>query len=68
MVGRHLACQLALNMFAGTTPKKHSSKQRLDARLEHVKGVLEHLSLYVGLAIYTAVGAKVTNKLDIEFI
>lgn len=55
-------------MFAGTTPKKHSSKQRLDARLEHVKGVLEHLSLYVGLAIYTAVGAKVTHKLDLEFI
>ena len=27
--------------------------------LERVKEVLEHLSLYIGLAIYTALGAKV---------
>ena len=27
--------------------------------MERVRGVLEHLSLYIGLAIYTALGAKV---------
>lgn len=27
--------------------------------MERVRGVLEHLSLYIGLALYTALGAKV---------
>ena len=31
--------------------------------LERVKQVLEHLSLYIGLAIYTALGAKVDTTL-----
>ena len=31
--------------------------------LERVKEVLEHLSLYIGLAIYTALGAKVDTTL-----
>ena len=39
---------------------RHTRKRKLDAKIERVKGLLEHLSLYVGLAIYTALGAKVT--------
>ena len=36
-----------------------SAGQKSKHKIERVKGVLEHLSLYVGLAIYTALGAKV---------
>jgi hypothetical protein len=31
---------------------------------ENVKGVFEHVSLYIGLSFYTAAGAKVTTMED----
>ena len=40
-----------------------SASQKSKHKIQRVKGVLEHLSLYVGLAIYTALGAKVGLKL-----
>ena len=36
-------------------------KPNIGVKIERVKGALEHLALYVGLAVYTAVGAKVGN-------
>ena len=38
-------------------------KPVLGVKIERVKGALEHIGLYVGLAFYTAVGAKVRNRL-----
>ena len=38
-------------------------KPDLTVKIERVKGALEHVALYVGLALYTAVGAKVENHL-----
>ena len=48
-------------MFAGhhSSSSSSSSRQKMDEKLEHVKTALEHLALYVGLAVYTALGAKV---------
>ena len=34
-------------------------KPNIGVKIERVKGALEHIALYVGLALYTAVGAKV---------
>ena len=42
-----------------------SAGQKSKHKIQRVKGVLEHLSLYVGLAIYTALGAKVGVNEDI---
>ena len=52
---------IILTMFAGhhSSSSSSSSRQKMDEKLEHVKGALEHLALYVGLAVYTALGAKV---------
>ena len=50
-----------MSVFA-SSQSRHKRKQKLDAKIERVKGLLEHLSLYVGLAIYTALGAKVKNR------
>ena len=36
-------------------------KPNIGVQIERVKGALEHIALYVGLAVYTAVGAKVCN-------
>ena len=36
-------------------------KPNISIKIERVKGALEHIALYVGLAVYTAVGAKVGN-------
>ena len=44
-----------MSVFASAGQK---SKQKFEHKIERVKGLLEHLSLYVGLAIYTALGAK----------
>ena len=44
-----------MSVFAGVG--KH--KPAIGVKIERVKGALEHLGLYVGLALYTAVGAKV---------
>ena len=38
-------------------------KPNIGVQIERVKGALEHLALYVGLAVYTAVGAKVGNSM-----
>ena len=40
-----------------------SASQKSKHKIQRVKGVLEHLSLYVGLAIYTALGAKVGQSM-----
>ena len=34
-------------------------KPNIGVKIERVKGALEHIALYVGLAVYTAVGANV---------
>ena len=31
-------------------------------RIKQVRSVLEHIGLYVGLAVYTAAGAKVSTR------
>ena len=36
-------------------------KPVLGVKIKKVKGALEHIGLYVGLALYTAVGAKVLS-------
>ena len=38
-------------------------KPNIGVKIERVKGALEHIALYVGLALYTAVGAKVGNSM-----
>jgi hypothetical protein len=35
------------------------SNKQLGQRIKQVRSVLEHIGLYVGLAVYTAAGAKV---------
>ena len=35
------------------------SPWNLEDRIKQVRSVLEHVGLYVGLAVYTAAGAKV---------
>ena len=46
-----------------------STVRTLDlAHFENVKSLMEHLSLYVGLAVYTAAGAKVCNLKRHHFI
>ena len=49
-----------MSVFAGAGGKK----EELGERIQRVKGVLEHVGLYVGLAFYTAVGAKVFQVLE----
>ena len=54
-----------MSVFASKARPGYSSKGglvrvRLET-VERVKQVLEHLSLYIGLAIYTALGAKVDH-------
>ena len=44
----------------GSNTKRGLVRVRVET-LERVKEVLEHLSLYIGLAIYTALGAKVDD-------
>ena len=44
----------------GSSTKRGLVRVRVET-LERVKEVLEHLSLYIGLAIYTALGAKVDD-------
>ena len=44
----------------GSNDKRGLVRVRVET-LEKVKEVLEHLSLYIGLAIYTALGAKVDD-------
>ena len=39
-------------------------KEQLGEKIQRVKGVLEHIGLYVGLACYTAIGAKVFQELE----
>ena len=51
-------CEMSL--FAGAGGKK----QQLGEKIQRVKGVLEHIGLYVGLACYTAIGAKVFQELE----
>ena len=34
----------------------------LDTRLDQIKASISHVGLYVGLILYTAVGAKVGSK------
>ena len=45
-----------MSVFASAGQK---TKNKVEHEIERVKGALEHLSLYVGLAIYIALGAKV---------
>ena len=47
-------------MFASAGGKK----QQIGEKIQRVKGVLEHVGLYVGLACYTAIGAKVFQELE----
>ena len=47
-------------MFASAGGKK----EQLGEKIQRVKGVLEHIGLYVGLACYTAIGAKVFQELE----
>ena len=49
-----------MSLFAGAGGKK----QELGDQIKRVKGVLEHIGLYVGLACYTAIGAKVFQVLE----
>ena len=37
------------------------SNKQLGQRIKQVRSVLEHIGLYVGLAVYTAAGAKVNQ-------
>ena len=43
-------------------------KPVIGVKIERVKGALEHVALYVGLALYTAVGAKVHRSCFISSI
>ena len=60
-----------MSVFAGAKGKgrvKKKEHQLADAdsfgsRFPVIKPVLEHLSLYIGLAFYTALGAKVIDKI-----
>jgi hypothetical protein len=51
---------LVVKMFASAGGKK----EQLGEKIQRVKGVLEHVGLYVGLACYTAIGAKVFQELE----
>ena len=48
-----------MSVFASAGQK---TKNKVEHEIERVKGALEHLSLYVGLAIYIALGAKVVVR------
>ena len=54
-----------MSVFASAGQK---TKDKFDPKIERVKGALEHLSLYVGLAIYIALGAKVSDRSNTSFI
>ena len=48
-----------MSVFASSAKHKSSKfPQNIDQRLVKVKSALEHLSLYVGLAVYTAIGQE----------
>ena len=47
-----------MSIFASIGKKKPN----IGVKIERVKGALEHIALYVSLAVYTAVGAKVGNR------
>ena len=49
-----------MSLFAGAGGKK----PQIGEKIQQVKGVLEHIGLYVGLACYTAIGAKVFQVLE----
>ena len=49
-----------MTMFASAGGKK----EQIGEKIQQVKGVLEHIGLYVGLACYTAIGAKVFQELE----
>ena len=51
---------LVVKMFASAGGKK----EHLGEKIQRVKGVLEHVGLYVGLACYTAIGAKVIQEVE----
>ena len=40
-------------------------KPDLGVKIKRVKGALEHIGLYLGLALYTAVGAKVGQFINL---
>ena len=49
-----------MSLFAGAGGKK----QHIGDKIQAVKGVFEHVGLYIGLACYTAIGAKVFQELE----
>ena len=49
-----------MSLFAGAGGKK----QDIGDKIQAVKGVFEHVGLYIGLACYTALGAKVFQELE----
>ena len=49
-----------MSLFAGAG----GAKQELGEKILVVKGVCEHIGLYIGLAAYTAVGAWVFQELE----
>ena len=51
---------LEVKMFASAGGKK----QQIGDKIQRVKGALEHIGLYVGLACYTAIGTKVFQELE----
>ena len=50
-----------MSLFAGAGGKKLEQ----GSQIQRVKSVLEHIGLYVGLACYTAIGAKVFQELEL---
>ena len=61
-----------MSVFAGAKGRVKKKEQHLSdadsfgSRFPVIKPVLEHLSLYIGLACYTALGAKVISINQIE--
>ena len=49
-----------MSLFAGAG----GEKQHIGEKMQAVKGVCEHVGLYIGLACYTALGAKVFQELE----
>ena len=55
-------CRATMSLFASAG----KSNKQLGQRIKQVRSVLEHIGLYVGLAVYTAAGAKV-NQFGLTF-
>ena len=59
-----------MSVFAGTKGRVKKKDQQLDSenrlgpRFNAIKSVLEHFGLYIGLACYTAFGAKVVTLIQ----